>query len=46
MTNEREYFAETTEAYFGENDFQPFSREELRLFDPEMFGVLEAAWNR
>lgn len=32
--NVSEYFAELTEAYFGENDFQPFTRTELQDFDP------------
>ncbi|HSH93282.1 MAG TPA: hypothetical protein VK968_03985, partial [Roseimicrobium sp.] len=37
MTNEMEYFAETTEAYFGRNDFFPFTRSELEQHDPEIF---------
>jgi hypothetical protein len=44
MTNEREYFAETTEAYFGRNDFYPFDREELKKCDPEMFNLLRRLW--
>jgi dipeptidyl-peptidase-4 len=44
MTDHKEYFAETTEAFFSRNDFFPFTREELRVHDPRMFGVLEAAW--
>lgn len=46
MNNEKEYFAEASEAYFGENDFQPFTREELRTFDPPIFRVLEEVWHR
>lgn len=46
LTNEQEYFAECSEAYFGLNDFQPFNREELKTFDPDMFRVVEAAWAR
>lgn len=30
MNNEKEYFAEMTEAYFGRNDFYPFNREQLK----------------
>ena len=46
MTNHREYFAEDTEAFFGRNDFYPFTREELRKHDPGMFKVLERVWNQ
>ncbi len=45
MTNPQEYFAETTEAFFSRNDFFPFTREELKRHDPEMFAVLEKLWN-
>ncbi len=44
MNNEKEYFAEATEAYFGRNDFQPFTRDELKEFDPEMFEVVRRVW--
>ena len=44
MTNPMEYFAENTEAYFSRNDFFPFTREELKRHDPEMFAVLEKLW--
>ncbi len=44
MTDHKEYFAETTEAFFSRNDFFPFSRDQLRAHDPTMFRVLEAAW--
>ena len=39
-----EYFAELTEAYFGKNDFFPFTREELRRHDPRGFALMEACW--
>jgi len=39
-----EYFAESTEAFFGTNDFYPFIRPELREFDPEMFNLLTKLW--
>ena len=45
MNNPMEYFAETTEAYFGRNDFFPFTREELKQVDPEMCALLERLWN-
>jgi hypothetical protein len=44
LENEREYFAELTEAYFGRNDFYPFNREELRKHDPTGYRMIEAAW--
>lgn len=44
MTNPMEYFAETTEAYFSRNDFFPFTREELKQHDPEMFALLAKFW--
>ena len=37
MSNPQEYFAESTEAFFSTNDFFPFTREELKRHDPEMF---------
>ncbi|MFT4587780.1 MAG: arylsulfatase A-like enzyme [Limisphaerales bacterium] len=44
MSNAKEYFAETTEAYFGVNDFFPFNREDLKKHDPRMFKLLEKLW--
>jgi N-sulfoglucosamine sulfohydrolase len=44
IENSKEYFAETTEAFFGENDFYPFNRKELQEHDPEMFALLERIW--
>jgi hypothetical protein len=46
LTNPMEHFAETSESYFGTNDFYPFVRAELKEHDPEMFGLLEDLWNR
>lgn len=45
MTNPQEYFSETSEAFFGRNDFFPFTREELEKHDPEMFKLLQQYWN-
>lgn len=45
-TNEMEYFAELSEAYFGKNDFFPFTREELRQHDPEGFKAVREAWEK
>lgn len=45
LTSDYEYFAELTEAYFGENDFYPFNRAELEEFDPEGYELMQAAWD-
>lgn len=45
MTNPQEYFAETTEAFFSRNDFFPFTCDELRAHDPEMFNLLSSLWD-
>lgn len=44
LTNQMEYFAESTEAYFGVNDFYPFVRAELKEHDPTTFTLLEKIW--
>jgi hypothetical protein len=45
MTNHKEYFAETTEAFFSTNDIYPFNRDELKQHDPDMFALLEQVWS-
>ena len=45
LNNSREYFAETTEAFFGTNDFYPFVRAELHQHDPRMEKTLAKVWN-
>jgi hypothetical protein len=44
LTNDKEYFAEATEAYFGTNDFYPFVRAELKKHDPKLYDLLEKLW--
>jgi hypothetical protein len=44
LTDEKEYFAEGTEAFFGTNDFYPFVRAELKQHDPRLFALLEKLW--
>ena len=44
LSNEKEYFAETTEAFFGQNDFFPFNREQLEKHDPAMLKLLARLW--
>ena len=45
-TNEKEFFAEGTEAYFYRNDFFPFVAAELEVYDPFFFSVLEEIWGK
>jgi len=44
MTNPMEYFAENTEAFFGTNDFFPFTHDELAAHDPVMCELLGKLW--
>jgi hypothetical protein len=44
LTNQMEFFAEMTEAYFGVNDFFPFNRAELKESEPEIFDLLKHVW--
>ena len=44
LTNHKEYFAETTEAYLGVNDFYPFVRAELKKHDPSGFALMQKVW--
>jgi hypothetical protein len=43
-TNVSEYFAELSEAYFGRNDFQPFTRTELKTHDPVGYALVQEVW--
>jgi hypothetical protein len=44
LTSANEYFAESTEAFFGTNDFYPFVRPELKEHDPQMFELVRRLW--
>lgn len=44
MNNPTEYFSELTEAYFGLNDFEPFTRNQLQAHDPQGLAIIEKAW--
>ena len=46
LTDSHEYFAEGSEAYFDQNDFYPFIRQELETHDPELFRLLGKLWGR
>lgn len=43
-TNEKEYFAEATEAYFYRNDFYPFLGSELKQYDPVGYDLMVEIW--
>ena len=45
LTNQMEFFAEMTEAYFGTNDFFPFNRAELKESEPQIYEVLKNTWD-
>jgi hypothetical protein len=44
LTNHKEFFAEMSEAYFGVNDFFPFTHPELRETEPETYALLAEIW--
>ena len=44
LNNEREYFAELTEAFFGRNDYYPFVATDLAEYDPQGYAVLRQVW--
>ena len=44
LTDPMEFFAEMTEAYFGANDFFPFTRAELKESEPEIYDLLGIIW--
>lgn len=46
LTDQKEFFAEMTEAYFGVNDFFPFNRGELKTHEPEVFQLMEEIWGK
>lgn len=44
LTDQKEFFAEMTEAYFGSNDFFPFNRAELQESEPEIYRLMQQIW--
>jgi hypothetical protein len=45
LTDNKEFFAEMTEAYFGANDFFPFNRGELLEAEPQIHKLLHEIWD-
>ena len=46
LVNEKEYFAELSEAYFGRNDYYPFTRADLQRHDPVAYALLQRLWGQ
>jgi len=46
LTDQKEFFAEMSESYFGMNDFFPFNRQELQRQEPEIYKLLEEIWGK
>lgn len=44
LTDQKEFFAEMTETYFGVNDFFPFNRAELMTAEPEIYALMRLTW--
>lgn len=44
MTDQKEFFAEMTESFFGSNDFYPFVPGELKRAEPEIYSLMETIW--
>lgn len=44
LTDQKEFFAEMTESYFGVNDFFPFNRAELMTAEPEIYALMRRVW--
>lgn len=44
LSNEKEYFAEITEAYFGLNDYFPFNYNDLNNYDVVGFNAAKSIW--
>lgn len=44
LNDNKEYFAELSEAYFGKNDFYPFTRADLKQYDPVGYKLMEEVW--
>lgn len=46
LTDAYEYYAELSEAYFGKNDYYPFTRSELEKHDPVGYQLMEKTWGK
>jgi dipeptidyl-peptidase-4 len=46
IVDHHEFFAVLTEAYFATSDFFPFTRDDLKEFDPSGYKAISDAWER
>jgi len=46
VTNQKEFFCEATEAYFGHNDFYPYNRDQLKKHDPDTYYLIQKIWTK
>jgi hypothetical protein len=46
LVDEKEYFAELSEAYFCRNDYYPFTRADLQRHDPVGYELLQRVWGK
>ena len=46
LTDQKEFFAEMTEVYFGYNDFYPFVAGELKQVESEIFALMTEIWGK
>lgn len=44
IKNQKEYFAELSESYFGRNDYYPYTRNELMVHDPKGYSLMVQVW--
>lgn len=44
LTDQKEFFAEMTESYFGSNDFYPFVTGELKQAEPGIYALMAEIW--
>ena len=44
LTDQKEFFAEMSESFFGMNDFFPFNRAELQCEEPALYELLCKIW--
>lgn len=46
LTDQTEYFAEFSEAFFWDNDYPPKEHDALKAFDASIAGVIDRSWKK
>ena len=46
LVDEKEYFAELSEAYFCRNDYYPYTRADLQRHDPVGYELMQRVWGK